>query len=204
MRITTTVVLTLLVVVGIGTGQVVAQQAQGGQLEMTAEQKAMMEAWMKAGTPGDDHKFLEPMIGTWTVKVTSWETPAGPPTTSLGTAERAWVLGGRFLKETFKGEFNGMPFEGLGYTGFDNLKKKYIGTWMDSMSTMTLMLTGTADRATKVLTMSGTMDDAMTGKPMAIKSMTRILDNNRHVYEMYGPDKDGKQFKMMEIAYSRK
>lgn len=204
MRITTTVVLTLLVVVGIGTGQAVAQQTQGGQPEMTAEQKAMMEAWMKAGTPGDDHKFLEPMVGAWTVKVTSWETPGGPPTTSSGTAERAWVLGGRYLKESFKGEFNGMPFEGLGFTGFDNLKKKYFATWMDSMSTMTMMLTGTADRATKVVTMTGNMDDAMTGKPMAIKSMTRILDNNRHIYEMYGPDKEGKQFKMMEIAYSRK
>jgi len=204
MRRTAAVVLACCVVVGLGVGWAVAQQAQGGQPQMTAEQKAQMEAWMKAGTPGDDHKFLEPMVGMWNVKVTSWETPGGPAKSSVGTAETAWVLGGRFVKESFKGEFEGMPFEGLGFTGYDNLKKKYTASWMDSMSTMTMSLTGSADRAKKVLTMSGTMDDAMTGKPIAITAVTRIVDAGSHVYEMYGPDKAGKQFKMMEILYTRK
>ena len=36
---------------------------------------AMMEAMMKAGTPGDAHKALEPFAGSWTTKVTSWMAP---------------------------------------------------------------------------------------------------------------------------------
>ncbi|HNX51690.1 MAG TPA: DUF1579 domain-containing protein [Thermoanaerobaculaceae bacterium] len=197
-------VLVCSLVLGLGAGQALAQQAQSGQPEMTAEQKAMMEAWMKVATPGDDHKFLDPMVGSWNVKMTSWETPGGPPTSSTGTTERVWVLGGRFVQESFKGEFSGMPFEGLGYTGYDNVKKKYTATWMDSMGTMTMILTGSADRAAKTITMSGQMDDVMTGKPITVRSVTRLLDKDKQVYEMYGPDKSGTPFKMMEVVYSRK
>jgi len=52
--------------------------------------------------------------------------------------------------------------------------------------------------------MSGQMDDVMTGKPITVRSVTRLLDKDKQVYEMYGPDKSGTPFKMMEVVYSRK
>ncbi len=173
--------------------------------KMSPEQQAEMEAWMKVATPGAMHKALEPTIGSWTVKATSWQTPGGPPQTGSGTAEDSWVLGGRFVREDFDGEFGGMKFQGLGYTGYDNLKKKYVGTWMDTMGTMVMVMTGTADPSGKVITLTSTMPDVMTGKPMKVRNVTRIVDANKHVMEMYGPDRSsGKEFKMMEIVYTRK
>jgi hypothetical protein len=44
----------------------------------------------------------------------------------------------------------------------------------------------------------------MTGKPAKIRTVTRIVDPNQHVYEMYAPDPKGNEFKMMEIVYTRK
>jgi hypothetical protein len=41
------------------------------------------------------------------------------------------VLGGRFVEQRYAGNFMGQPFSGLGYTGYDNYRKKYIGSWMD-------------------------------------------------------------------------
>jgi hypothetical protein len=84
------------------------------------------------------------------------------------------------------------------------MKKKYVGTWMDTMGTMVMMMMGTADPSGKVITMTGTMDDFMTGKPMQLRTVTRIVDANKHVMEMFGPDPAGKEFKMMEIVYTRK
>ena len=66
-------------------------------------QKAQMEAWMKASTPGDAHKKLDGMVGSWNVTVKSWMQPGAPPMESTGSAVNAWVLGGRWMEEKFTG-----------------------------------------------------------------------------------------------------
>jgi hypothetical protein len=178
--------------------------AQQGEKKLTPEQQAAMDAWMKVATPGEGHKLLEPMIGSWNVQSTMWEKPGEPPQKGAGFAEASWVLGGRFVKEEFQGDFGGMKFQGLGYTGYDNYKKKYIGSWMDTMGTMMMTSIGTVDPSGKVFTSTSHMDDIMTGKPMTVRMVTRIVDNNKRVMEMFGPDPSGKEFKMMEIVYLRK
>jgi hypothetical protein len=177
---------------------------QGEKPKMTAEQQAVMEAWMKVATPGEGHKALEPTIGSWNVTSTLWETPTSPAQKGTGTSENTWVLGGRFVRQEVQGEFGGMEFQGLGYTGYDNYKKKYIGSWMDTMGTMMMTMIGTVDASGKVFTATSTIDDVVTGKPMKVRSVTRIVDNNKHVFEMFGPDPSGKEFKMMELVYTKK
>ena len=39
---------------------------------------------------------------------------------------------------------------------------------------------------------------------MKWRSVTRIVDDNTHVFEMYSAGKGGKEEKMMEITYTRK
>ena len=72
------------------------------------------------------------MVGSWRVESTGWMAPGAPPQKGTGTSEHAWVLGGRYLQQVFHGEYQGQPFEGISYTAFDNFKKKYVGTWIDS------------------------------------------------------------------------
>ncbi len=193
----------LAVVLALAAPALLAQQ-QGEKPKMSPEQQAAMEAWMKVATPGEGHKLLEPLIGSWDVQSTMWEKPGNPPEKGSGVAEDSWVLGGRFVREEFQGEFGGMKFQGLGYTGYDNYKKKYVGSWMDTMGTMMMHSIGTVDASGKVFTATSTIDDIMTGKPMKVREVTRIVDNNKHVMEMFGPDPSGKEFKMMEIVYTRK
>jgi hypothetical protein len=183
---------------------VVAQDAKPGAPKMSAEQQAMMEKWMKVATPGEGHKLLEGSVGSWTAKTTMWETPGQPPSVSTGDSENSWVLGGRFVRQTMKGEFSGMPFEGVGYTGYDNYKKLYTGVWMDNMGTMIMTMTGKADASGKVITMTGTIDDVIRDKPCTVRAVTRMTDKDHMTYEMFGPDPTGKEYKMMEIVYTRK
>ena len=63
----------------------VAFSATAQQQEMSAQEKAMMEAWMKSMTPGPAHKTLDGMVGTWDTKVKSWMNPTTPPMESTGT-----------------------------------------------------------------------------------------------------------------------
>jgi len=184
-------------------GSVSAQDQK--QKEMSPEDKAAMEAWMKAATPGDAHKALNSMVGTWDTKVSAWMAPGQPPMVSTGTSENKWVLGGRWVEQTFSGTFMGMPFSGIGYTGYDNIKKQYVGSWMDTSSTamMTSMSTG-ASADGKSWTFSSSMDDPMTGKPSPVTEKVTVVDNDHHNLEMWTPGPDGKMFKMMEINYTRK
>lgn len=168
------------------------------------DQKAMMDAWMKFATPGPGHKALEPLVGTWNAKVTSWMSPGSAPVSSEGVSETAWVLGGRYLQQKHEGSFMGQPFSGLGYTAYDNYKKQYLATWMDNMGTSILSMAGTADAAGKVLSMEGKMDDFVGGRELTVRSTLRIVDADHNVYEMWSPGPDGKMFKMMEIDYTRK
>jgi hypothetical protein len=182
----------------------VAQDARPGDKPMSADQKAQMEAWMKFATPAAGHKSLAGMVGTWDAEVTSWMDPAQPPEKSTGVSENRMVLGGRWVEQKFTSQMMGMPFEGVGYTGYDNQKKKYMGTWMDTMSTAVMVTEGTWDAAGKVMTSTATMDDLMTGKAQKIKMTTTIVSPDHHQFEMWGPDPTGKMVKQMEIHYRRK
>lgn len=178
-------------------------QQQPKQPEMTPQQKAMMDAWMKYATPGDAHKALDHMIGTWDAKVTLWEAPGAQPHVSTATGESHWILGNRYVQENVTGTFMGMPFQGIGISGYDNAKKQYFNTWFDNFGTGVMTSVGAMPDA-KTFTFKTSATDPMTGKDMPGESRVTITDADHHTMESYGPGPDGKMFKMMQIDYTRK
>lgn len=167
------------------------------------DEKAMMEAWAKYMAPGEAHKKLATMAGTWDTTSKMWMQPGAPPTESKGTAVSTMILGGRYLEQRFEGTMMDQPFSGIGYTGYDNGTKKYVGTWMDSMGTGIMHSTGKEEGPGK-MSFTGEMDDFMTGKKAHFKQTVTFVDNDHHTFEMWGPDPTGKTYKMMEIRYTRK
>jgi uncharacterized protein DUF1579 len=165
---------------------------------------AMMQAMMAAATPGDAQKLLNNMAGSWTTKAKFWMMPGTDPMSMEGASENKWVMGGRYLEQRYSGNMMGMPFEGLGYTGYDNVKKQYWGSWMDNMSTSMMMTTGATSDGGKTWTFSGSMADPMTGKDSKVDEKITVADADHHTLEMWGPGPDGKMYKTMEIAYTRK
>jgi Protein of unknown function (DUF1579) len=196
----------LLVGVGLLLAGVAAAQekpaAEKGKGAPPPDQQAAMEAMKRAAMPGDAHRKLEPLVGNFDVKVKMWMDPSKPPEESTGTSENKWVLGDRYVQMSYQGTFMGQPFSGIGYTGYDNTTKKYIGTWMDTASTAMMVSKGSMNG--KVLKTTSSMADPLTGKMMTLTDTLTIADNDHHTMEMWGPGPDGKNAKMMEIAYTRK
>ena len=178
--------------------------AKTAEPKMSADTQAMMEAWQKAATPGAQHKQLgDQFVGTWDTRMTAWMDPSAPPVTSTGKAVNTAVFGGRQVRMDFTGEFMGQPFEGVGFSGYDNTRGKYTSTWTDNMSTGVMMSNGDYDAATKTYTFHSEMADPMNkGKMIPIRETLRIIDADHHVMEMYEP-KDGKEVKTMSLEYSR-
>lgn len=174
-----------------------------GKPAQPSEQDAM-ELMKKAAEPGEGHKVLRTFDGKWNAKVWSLDCTSGSESTSEGTMVNTWVLGNRYLRQEFKGSFMEQPFEGIAYFGYDNLKKQYFSTWFDTMSTGIMLSTGKYDPATKTFTLNGTFTNPMTGQDEKAREVIKIIDDNKHVMEMWGASPtDGKDTKMMEITYTR-
>ncbi len=165
----------------------------------------MMQAWMKYAQPGKFHANLAPLVGRWSQTVKWWMAPGMEPDISTGSCEYKWILGGRFLLKEVKSGSDDESFEGLGMIGYDNFKKKYTSMWTDTMTTAITTSYGTCDESGKVLTLVGNHDDVFTGKPnQTFKMVTRIINNDAHIDEWFMNGPDGKEFKTLEIIYTRR
>lgn len=167
------------------------------------DEQAMMELWKQMATPGAPHKLLAGLAGSWTTKTKEWMDPTKPATESEGTAEIKPLMDGRFIFQEYHGQMMGQPFAGIGIDGYDNMKKKYVTAWMDSMGTGIFIMEGTAGGDGNTITLKGSHPEPGGGQ-MHHRAVWKIVDTNNQVFEMYGTHHGQKESKVLEIIYTRK
>ena len=178
---------------------VAKEKKQDKQLDM----QATMEVYKQLATPGEPHKQLASLAGSWTTKTKEWMEPNKPPMESTGACEEKVLLDGRFLQQECTGDMMGQPFTGIGVTGYDNHTKKYVSTWMDSMGTGIFVMEGTGSADGKTVMLKGSHEDPIEGH-MKHRAVWKFVDPNTQVFEMYMIGKEGKESKMLEITYTRR
>ncbi|MHC4947174.1 MAG: DUF1579 domain-containing protein [Planctomycetota bacterium] len=184
------------------TTEVVSQQHE----DQMADMQAMMDKWMEYAQPGEEHAELAKAAGTWKQSMTHWMYPGAEPQMSTSTAEFKSIMGGRFMIEKMRGEFemNGEPydFEGLGIFGFDNMKQKHFYVWIDNMGT--LMMTGEGERdADGDVVYFSELPNPMSGGTMKVKSVSKVVDDDHNVFQMFEQLPDGNWHQTMEIDATR-
>lgn len=160
--------------------------------------------------PGPAQVIFTDTVGTWDARVESFMVPGGPPSISSGVETDRVGCGGLCLITDFKGSFvMGPPstppalFEGHGTETYDPAKKKYIGSWTDSMSTGLFITEGTYDAATKTTT--GSMEGPdLTGQVSKMRSTVTRPDPNTRVFSMFASGPEGKEALGMRITYTRR
>jgi Protein of unknown function (DUF1579) len=178
-----------------------------------ADMKKMMAQMTELAKLNENHKLLGDLVGTWTYTVKMWMNPdpSAKPEEYKGTAVRKPMMDGRFfvIDVTGKMEMPGpdgkkkeMTFKGMGIEGYDNVKKKFIGTWVDNMGTGIMMSEGTYDPATKTFTYTGEYE-GIPGMKTKIREVMKIVDKDHHNFEWY-EDRGGQEAKTMEISYTRR
>ena len=174
--------------------------------------QAMMQQMMELSKLNENHKLLGDLAGTWSYTVKMWMNPdpSAKPEEYKGTAVRKPMMDGRFyvLDVSGKMEMPGpdgkkkeMTFKGMSLEGYDNVKKKFINTWIDNMGTGIMMSEGSYDPATKTFTYTGEVE-AIPGMKQKIREVIKVTDKEHHLLEWY-EDRGGKEAKTMEIAYTR-
>jgi hypothetical protein len=157
--------------------------------------------------PTAEHKIVTADEGTWDATVKSFMGPPGAqPSVSKGVEVNTVLPGGLWLLSRFQGEFGGMAFEGRGQFGYDPVAKKYVGTWIDSMSPTLSVLEGSYDPATRTMTYVGNGVDATTRSKFAQKMVTTTSGDGTRVFTLYltSNETGGKEAKMMEITYTKR
>ena len=164
----------------------------------------MMKAWQDFKTPGDMHKWMQKLNGTWEADLSVWMDPAAPPEKSKGTITQTSILGGRYVSSKYSGTIFGQPTEGQILMAYDNAKILFVSTWIDNQGTGIVSMTGTYDSTTKTLNLKGTQTDPSTSKDAEIREELTIIDNDSYSMAMFGKGADGKETKIMEGIYKRK
>ncbi len=165
----------------------------------------MMKAWMDYSTPGTPHAMLAKSNGSWNADMTHWMGKGAPAQMSKGSCVNSMIMDGRYQKSEHKADFMGMPFNGMSIVGYDNYEKVFKSTWVDNMGTGIMMMSGPWDEASKTMTLTGTTINPANGKECKMREVFRIVDDNTHIMEMYGPDpQTGEEYKNMEIKFTRK
>jgi hypothetical protein len=156
--------------------------------------------------PTPDHERLAKEVGSWDATVKSWMGgPGSEPSVSQGVEVVKLMPGGLWTKSEFDGKFGDSEFHGCGQTGYDTKKGKYVGTWVDTLSTEIMMMEGDYDAATRTMTMTskGTQPS---GKPYESKMTTKFEGDDTRVFtmSMKSDETKGEYVKMMEITYKKR
>jgi Protein of unknown function (DUF1579) len=173
----------------------------------------MMKQMMEMSKLNENHKLLTSLDGNWDYAIKFWMNPDpnAKPQESKGTATRKSIMGGRYVSMDVSGNMQ-MPdehgkmktvqFKGMGLEGYDNVKQKFVASWVDNMGTGIEFSEGTYDPASKTLTYTSEVEP-VPGMKVPIREVIKIADNNHMSLEWY-ENQGGQEKKTMEINYTKK
>ena len=172
----------------------------------------MMKQMIELSKLNENHKLLADMNGNWNYTIKFWMNPDpnAKPQESKGTAVRKAVMDGRYFVMDVSGKMQ-MPgedgkmkdvqFKGMGLEGYDNVKQKFVASWIDNMGTGIQFSEGTYDPATKTLTYTSVIE-MMPGMRTPVREVLKATDKDHMMLEWY-ETRGGQEKKTMEINYTR-
>jgi quinol monooxygenase YgiN len=172
-------------------------------------------AWVKRGFPAEGHAALEPLIGSWRVHKSIYGTmgrsPDLPPIVSDEiTTTREWVAGGHYIQDTTTGSVEGQPYWRRGWLGYSNMDRRYEWVTIDSLNTTMMIYLGKPGSGTErpivmtgAFTDQGVVGEDTVGKLVAMRTVIRIENPDRHVFELYFTPPGGREQLADRSVYTR-
>lgn len=156
----------------------------------------------KPERPGPQHEFLMRRAGRYTHVTTIRSAPRTEPQVFQGEAVFTPVLGGRFLSEERSMQNAGEPVEYLKLHGYNAATDRYESLWAFNFKTAMLLLTGVGEDDGRTIRWSGRYTDVEEGE-VTIEAVTRQVDEDHFVLEVFGTAPDGAQYTVQETSYTR-
>ncbi len=142
-------------------------------------------------TPAPEHKWLERFAGDWTSESEIFMNPTQPAIKATGT-ETCKMLGDFWLVSEGTGNMGGMTMNHRLTLGYDPATKKYIGTWVDSMTSHLWVYEGTVDESGKKLTLEASGPCPIQGKVIKFRDVTEFKSDTERTFTSSSMGEDGK------------
>lgn len=167
---------------------------------------ALLAAWAQDPKPeaskAAPHDFLKQFVGEWTCDSEAQMAPDQEPVKSKGAMSGS-MIGSFWAVVVVKGEMMGQPFTGQGTFGYDPNRKKYIGTWVDSMMNHLWLYEGTVE-GNKLILPSDGPNPSDPSKPMKFRDTWEFKDKDTIVLTGEVQNPEGGWTKMMTATCTRK
>jgi hypothetical protein len=177
-----------------------------------ADMQKVMQQMTELAKTNENHKLLADTTGTWSYTVKMWMgDPNAKPQESKGTAVRKSMMDGRYVVGDYTGQMmmpgpdgkmKTLEFKGHGTEGYDNVKKKFVTSWIDNMGTGIEFFEGSYDPATSSITYTSEVEP-VPGMKSPVREVIKLAGKDHMTLEWY-ENHGGQEAKTMEINYTRK
>ena len=152
--------------------------------------------------PVKEHELLKKFEGEWDSTAKFMMEPGKEPVPEKGKESCKLIMGGLFLVTSVDSEMFGGKFYGHGVLGYDLQKKKYSGSWVDSLNSAIYLTEGALDGNLFTQRMEGTEPE--TGAPLKLRLVHEFKDADNRVMRCFVNMPDGKEVETGSITYRRR
>lgn len=148
---------------------------------------------------------LKQRVGTWDATIEIQTAPDKPPMIAKGVEVDELSPDGKWLISNFSTEnYMGRPFRGYALTGYDPVKSKYIGIWIDTMNRRFSRVEGSYDSKAKLFTTTSREQDEKSGRMIEMQQVTDESNPDVRVVSFPSQMTDEKGPFRMTITYRRR
>lgn len=171
------------------------------QEEKKSAEEAMIDFYVEAARPVEEHKRLAELVGPWKVTTRLWFDPAGAPKVASGTGTGKMILGGRFLslEADVKGD---LPSQSLSILGFDRRTNEYTLVGYDTLGTYYITAAGKYDPAEKGVVLRGSYAQPPTNEQVQYRFVWTASSPKEHLLTLYFLT-GGKDVRVAETRFAR-
>ena len=153
--------------------------------------------------PTKHHQHLAALAGEWEGPAQTWFDPDSAPKDAMTKGRIREIAQGNIVLFEYESSLDGEPFFGAFFLGYDENRKKFVASWVDSFHSSTALMQCEGDESPGALiNVLGSYDAG--GEKWGWRTVFRLEAPDHLVYQAFNIFPDGTEYKGIETHLRRK